>query len=264
MKRLGSVFLAVALAASLPPIEAAASDATRGDWIAGLARSRELRGPILAEGTLQSAAGIPVPGRVLVVAWPVSTSLSALEIGDSFRTLPVAQDTVGSDGRFALRVDPAVPLREYTEANGNINFELYADTDLGRASFSFARKSVSGVWTQPSRPGSAAAPIAVTVDLALGRSQHAGATSAVPTAGVPEDKDWGCPNYVVARYDQRWTAIGETYPGPSASAELIYTSGASSELGVAYSVSGEYGSYSSSGAHSQSSTVEFDWRAKRA
>jgi hypothetical protein len=263
MKRLSLVFLAALLAMALPPADAAAADLATRDWIPGLARSGDLGGPVLAQGNLQTRTGNPVSGRVLLVAWPVSATLAALEIGDAFHTLPVAQTSVGSDGRFALRIDPAVPLHEYTEPDGTINFELYADTNQGRAAYNFARKSVGGAWVEPA--GAAAARIAVTVDLALGRSERADPTTTVPSgAAPPENKDYGCPNYVVARYNGRWTAIGETYPGPSATAEFIYTQGASSTLGVGISVSGDYGSYSASGTTTQSSTTEINWPIKPA
>jgi len=63
-----------------------------------------------------------------------------------------------------------------------------------------------------------------------------------------------CNWYEMATYNNVPVGLNEVYTGPSASGQYVYTTGASSDLGVGFSVSGNYGSYSQSGTSSASSS----------
>lgn len=268
MKRLRAVVFGIALVIPINAPVMASSPGVAKDWVPGLQVSRAINGPVLASGRLYDKVGQPAAGRVLAIAWPTLATLHALHEGDAVKTIPIAQDTVGEDGRFILRVDPSIPLGEYIEDNGTINIDVLSAGADGQATFSASRRLAAGaqtLWIDPSEPDARPPEIEFTLGRAAGRRVGNNVSVAVPAEAVPaEDKDLGCSNYVVATYDQDWTAIGETYPGPSATAQFKYKADSKSRLGVGVSATGSYGSYSLSGAADSSSSTEITWPTKPA
>lgn len=227
----------------------------------GVRLSSDLNGPTLASGQLQDRFGTPSSGWVAAVAWPTSDALRRLEDGDFVHTQTIAQAVVGNDGVFTLRVDDQVPLNEYRDRNGTINIDVLADGAGGRAIQSMSRRlpQGAGAWVDPARPSGAARPLT----LSIGGAGSPPTDGPVTTAPL-ENKIWPCPDYAVATYNQLDTAIGETYPGPSATAQFKYQNGSTSTLGVGFSVSGELGSYSPSGTAQNSDAVTITWGVKPA
>jgi hypothetical protein len=260
----GGVALVVAMVLLLPVVSVVAADPGSPErWIPGLAMSDSLTGPALASGQLVDSAGRSRAGLVLAVAWPTFATLAALRDGDEVKTLALAQDKAGNDGHFTLRADPAIPISEYTEEDGTLTLDIYAEGAESRSVFATSRRLAAGGgqvrWADPKAPDATPAEIA----LVLGRA--GAAVSDDPSTTVPaEDKVYPCPDYVKATYDQRWTAIGETYPGPSATAQFKYVNTATSTLGVGFSASGTYGSFSQSGTSTNSQATTILWSAKPA
>jgi hypothetical protein len=234
--------LVIAILLLVPAGSVIAADPSAPErWIPGLATSDSISGPTFASGQLVDSAGRSRQGLVLAVAWPTFATLAALSDGDEVKTLAIAQDKAGNDGHFTLRVDPAIQLSEYTEEDGTLNLDIYAQGAEGRSVLATSRRLAAGGgqvgWADPR------APEATPADIALVLGRAGAAVSDGPSTTVPaEDKVFPCPDYVKATYDQRWTAIGETYPGPSATAQFKYVNTATSSLGVGFSASGTYGS----------------------
>lgn len=169
------------------------------------------------------------------------------------KTVPVAKSAAGADGAFEMRIDPSVPLAEFMEGDGIVNFDLVADGPTGVAVFSFPRRLATDggrtTWLATER-ATAASESALILDVALDDGPPIGDDPAAP----PPPTDKFCVVTNVATWDLRQTIVGEVFTGPVATADLTYTSGSSSTVGVGYSVSGTLGTWSQSGTMSTSST----------
>lgn len=203
-------------------------------------------GSSVIRGQLLDADGAPTSGRLALIAWPRMDVLAAGTTGDSVKTAMVATGTSSGDGRFALRIDPSKPLREFMEADGTVNFTLIGRSDSGGTTRALARRLTSlGIWAAPADASDAAG----SVTLRIGRLVGPPANS-LP---VPARTDRWCYSIERATYDNQTVGLNEVYTGPSASGQYQYTSSASSDLGVGFSVNGNYGSFSQSGTASASS-----------
>lgn len=224
--------------------------------------SESLTGAPLITGRLIGRDGLGAAGRVMVIAWPSSDVLASLKDGDEFHTLDVAVADTDAGGRFALRVDPVVPLSAVKDVTGAINFSLLATTGAESASHAFAGRfdTSTGLWVAATQAPDAATPLEVTLPV----------TEPLPSVGVEApipaatDKAFPCPDYVMATYNQRTVLVGEVYPGPNATADFQYSTGAESTLGVGVSVGGTYGSFSASGTATTSSTSTIDYATQPA
>ena len=229
--------------------------------ISSLKASRDLGGPIFAQGTLRGKAGGPVAGRVVAVAFPIGKTLAKLKDGDSFKTIPLAQDVTGSNGVFQLRVDPAVDLAEVTEADGIINFDLVAEGPDGLGSYSMSSRAGSRdgspAWVDAGDPTGPPA----WVDISTGRFGSYTPTGPSTELMPAEYKDNGCNNYVLATADQIPVVIGETYPGPDARMTFMYKFSATSTLGAGYSINAG-GSFSQNGTYTNSWSSGITWNER--
>lgn len=228
----------------------------------GLRSSDLLDGPVLAAGRLLNDAGSPTTGRVVAIVWPTNATLGALRDGDPVKTMAIAQDVADTDGSFVLRVDPDVPLGEYTEVNGTINIDIIGRTTNARAVFSTSRVLRVGArpaWVQPNTRDTSSEALPDEIRLVAANQSSSGL--APETAPLPaKDKAGLCgADTVKATYDQRWVALGETYPGPNAKAKFTYEVTSTSTVGVGYSLTGAYGSYNQSGTSEVSSTTKIIW-----
>jgi hypothetical protein len=193
--------------------------------------------------------------------------LASVPTGGAVTTIPIGKATTSADGRFTLRVDPTVPLAELLEPDGTLNFDIYSLSGSERGSAALARRldQNGGRWLDPAREGVAADDSLAAVKLAVGNVPGLSPSDpGVPLPAPAADRDFGCPNYALATYNSIITAIGETYPGPHATGQFVYTNGSSSSLGVGVSASGSYGTFSASGTASASSTVTLSWPSKPA
>ena len=235
-------------------------------WVSNIAGSAQLNGPILASGLLVDTKGQPASGHVSVVAWPRPEVMARLEVGDAVKTAQVAKATVGPDGSFALRLDPAVPLAEFMLPDGTVNFDLWGETAGGSALFSFPRRLESGsqpAWGDPQAVRSPELAAAKVLEVTL-RTQAA-STVAQESAPAPlPASDKACVNTVVAIYNQRIGVVGEVYAGPNSTADFQYVNGSSSNLGVGFSATGLSGTFSASGTAAMSSTGTIDYPTQAA
>jgi hypothetical protein len=223
---------------SVAPIPADASTGSRN------------QGSSVIEGQLLDEHGAPTAGRLSLIAWPRMDVLAVGTTGDSVKTTVVATGQTLSDGRFALLIDPSTPVREFIEADGTINFTLIGQTDAGGTTRAIARRldASRGIWTA-SADGTGA-----TGSLTLRIGQLAGPpANSLP---FPVRTDRWCYSIERNTFDNRTVGLNEVYTGPSASGQYVYTGGASSDLGVGFSASGSYGSFSQSGTASASSSYQ--------
>lgn len=264
---LGAAALAAALATSSVVSGVTAMEPRSAAWLTDIAESAELAGPILARGVLVDRSGRPAGGRVAVVAWPPPEVMATLEVGDAVKTAHVAKATVGSDGTFALRVDPTVPLAEFMMEDGTVNFELMGETTNGWTFFSFPRTLESNpslAWVdarRPDLPGESAPPEVLKVTLRPGPTELRPSDAA--PAPLPASEK-ACANTVVATYNGRLGIVGEVYSGPHSTADFQYSSGSSSTLGVGFSVTGQSGTFSASGTSGISSLNLIDYPTQAA
>jgi hypothetical protein len=264
-QRISAVLCIVVIATSTAH---AAPDATSAagaaDWLPGIRDSRDLSGPVLVQGRLVDARGRGISGRVTAVAWPPMNVLHALRDGDQVNTVAVGKTQAGPDGTFTIRVDPAIPIAQFREPNGTINFDLRGMGGSHAAVVSFARRlDQSGQKTWVAPEWSAASGPARTLGITLGART---AISELPTAPEPAsaNKIFPCPDIVRATYNQIWDSVGEVYTGPHATGDFEYINGASSSLGIGFSVSGEFGSFEQSGTASASSTATINYATQAA
>jgi hypothetical protein len=168
-----------------------------------------------------------------------------------------------SAGRFELRIDPTAPLGEASTADGVVNFEILALGADGGAAFSFSRRLDKAA---PASTWIAVDPSGVTPGMAPTAELQAPLTlraNPIPLSlsSAPEATSKTCTTTVLAQYSNQLTKVGEVYTGPSAKAEVKYQTGAKSSLGVGYSPTGTYGSWTVSGTTSWTtdSTTTFGW-----
>jgi hypothetical protein len=231
-------------------------------WVPGLAHSDHLNGPVLAEGSMYGKGGRPASGTVYAIAWPVQSTLAALKDGERVKTIAIAQAAPRADGGFKLRVDPSIPLKEYTEADGTINLSIRGGGADGLAVWAVSRRMMdkgkpTERWVEPGG-GTSASHVPQRLKLQLGQAGSAALDGNVTVPLPAADKQMGCEE-VKATYNQVVVAIGETYPGPHAKATFVYTNGQTSTLGVGVSASGSFGSFSQGGSSTsaQATTLQF-------
>ncbi len=261
LRRFVVALMAVATAISVVPVSTAVAGRDAAKWLPGIQASGGIKGPALISGRLSDASGAGVTARVSAVAWPKSSALSALDAGDGVGTSPVAKAIAGHDGRFVLRVDPKVAMGRFMEPDGTVNFTLNAERDGRRTSFAFPRRLHPDLarWVDPQWTAGSGQPAVRDITLSLDGpntftlQRVSRATSARP------DSQWPCQDSVAATYNQVIVIVGETYPGPNATADFQYLNGSSSELGVAFSANAGGGGFKASGTASSSSTSTIDW-----
>lgn len=233
------------------PASTTADEPTRLTFAPNIRDSASLAGPALASGQLVDRKGLGTAGKVMVIAWPTGDVLSSLKDGDPFNTLDVAVASTDAAGRFTLRADPTVPLDAVTESDGVVNFSLLAMADGNSTSYAFSamRDSSSGAWSVAQAGAADGEAVSVTLPVTL----PASAEGIPAPAASATDKIFPCPDIEKATYNQRTVLVGEVYPGPHATGDFVYEAGSESSLGVGFSASGSYGTFSSSGTATKSS-----------
>lgn len=254
------IALVTTMGTSLPTPSVASGTGVGGDpasrsWLPDLQMSDQLSGPTLIRGRLVDAAGAGTSGHLTVIAWPRMDVLGRLADGDSVKTMPVAKTVAKADGSFILRIDPNVPVEEFTEDDGTVNFELVGARGDRLVVFAFARRfdPVANIWRDPSLPLERGAADELGVTLSLDQFP-AIAPAGVPAPSPALDKS-DCGVDVLATYNDRPVVNGEVYTGPNATAQFVYTTGATSALGVGFSASGSFGSFQQGGEAVASSSA---------
>ncbi len=242
---------------------AAPAGADEPDWLPEIADSAAVDSAPVATGVILHEDGTPFAAgsKVVLSALPSASVISALAVGESFVTTPVAKGEVAADGKFALRIEDVDVLQRFADPDTRVvDLQVEAVDDLGYGLYAFSRRLVvdSGerylipTATLPTADAEAAAqkPQIAEID-AL---EDVDALATLADAGGIVDKTTICRTVLVASYPGIDVRVGATF-GLSATskAKFTYTSTAESTLGVGTSVTGSSGSWSASGTLSKSS-----------
>lgn len=196
----------------------------------GIAAAADDAGSVVAAGVLEDSKGRKVGhNEVTLYAWPSGESMATQVVGDTLALAEINTIKTGPDGQFELSVKDLTKLQRQADRSGIVNFEIVASTVDGPATFTF--------------------PKILTTDdqgaLALSES----------------DVDAkGCSQRLVEDLGTSWTVVGSTYSTASGiNHDLVYSTSAFNELGVGYSATGSYGSFSQEGTAglSASNSVDF-------
>ncbi len=99
--------------------------------------------------------GFPVAGaEVVALLWPSSSTLERLKAGEPAPTRTVGRFLTGSDGRFALSLDPRTLESSHLEPDGSVNIQLVVGDAQHIIIWHFtatrsASPSVQGAWSNP-------------------------------------------------------------------------------------------------------------------
>lgn len=231
--------------------------------------SAGLSTPVIASGRTVGTDGRGLGGtQVALYAWPPDEVMSSIKVGETVRVEAVAKATTDSAGRYTLRVDEAIDMSRFAaETDGWLDLQVVAvapnGTDRTVHSFSVQYGESAGVprfVDQQIALGGASEPrprVAPTVDLTIKPGQHA--FPGVQTGVIAENAPIlpkACDYTLWSLYTPQWDLVGAAYLATSGvTAQFTYLSGASSSLGVGFSLSGAYGTWSASGTSSKSSTA---------
>ncbi len=264
----GRLVLAAALSAGVLSGSASVARAASGtpvSWVPGIPDSASLSSPAFIAGTVRNASGSPAAGAdVALVAWPSEEVQAQLKVGDTVTLTPLAQTRSRADGTFTLRLRSLADVMPMESTSGNVDFEIVTVGEGdGVARYSFS----SGVGANlsavdPAQPSRANDVAKRGVDLRLGTPSSGNLPKAEPTAAT--DKDYPCPSgstyYLPVRETLVATSnvydlVGDAYNQKAGVVvKFTYSNNASSTLGVGYSATGGYGSWSQSGTATRSST----------
>lgn len=201
----------------------------------------------IADGVLKDAHGAPLAGRhVDLFIWP---AVEAVNVGDSVTLTMLSSTMSDKAGHFALATPAAAAIAPHAAPDGIVNFEVISGAGVSQ----FGGRLVNGVVvdaTADPAPGNSRSALVSHADVQL---PDAAATATPAAAGDPYypgcvarlAQDYGAKNSIVGQTNSKTTGISH---------DFTYTVGASSSLGIGYSVSGSYGSWSQSGTASKSST----------
>jgi hypothetical protein len=236
--------------------------------MSGMQDSAALTTPAYAGGVVRGTDGAPVEGAdVILRAWPSNDELAKLSAGAQVKVVSVAQTKSASDGTFTLREDPAGIDPAYVNSDGLVNFEAFAFVNDKWTAFSFPRTFDGSSWQDPAAlddKARAAEPSTTqSLNLSLSRGQSTDAFGQSGAAGVAAEQaiasDRGCTQTLFTEHHNTHFAVAQTSVEGNARALVTYSNGSSSSLGVGFSDTGAYGSFSASGTmgQSSSSTVAF-------
>jgi len=215
-------------------------------------------------GVLTTPSGAPVGGTTVQLdVWPTNAVLAALHPGDTVPTLSLSSATSAADGSYQVSIPSGTDLSSFVNADGAINAHIDA---VGSPA-----TGTSGVIIHPAVVAAAGlAPHASgAAHLALARmSSHAGDLEITanmhvfthPGSRIAQSRPMrgGMLCYWRDIYDEgsQQTIIGVTYSqlAGGVNANVTYTNGASSSLGIGVSLTGDYGTFSASGTSDVSAT----------
>jgi hypothetical protein len=228
-----------------------------GGWLPSIVDSTAFVTPALVSGDVFDPSGRPFPtgSSVEVVAYPSADVMKSMRDGDSIQVTPVAKAFVGPKGRFVLRLDPSVNLDRFMSSAGLVDFEVRIVNGGFYAAYSFS-ESVASL-KELTRINSTTDSVNPNL-----KNLHIVSLPVNDKVRVLESSRVGllnktdiCGEVLLSNLGAKAVAIGATFTGGAGrTGDLTYASGSSSSLGVGLSVSGAFGSYSSSGTVSRSST----------
>jgi hypothetical protein len=233
--------------ATLIPATATHARPTTVDWLGGVPDSADLTGEAVVSGHISDDRGRPAGGRAVLVAFPPQEVMSAAKVGDSVRLRPVGKASVDPTGAFALRVDPAVRLREFASRSGIVDMEVLVAGPAGSTSYAFSRRldSAGRIAPETSRIHVARSRTSVsTIDLTVQQAPEPTRDERTQSLAAPPIY---CTSTLKQVYSPVWVLIAELYTGPHATVDFTYAVGAQSTLGIGVSISGSAGSFSQGG-----------------
>jgi hypothetical protein len=193
----------------------------------------------LVTGTIPDASS----GTVTALAWPDQATVDALgDAGDDIPLTPVAEGSISSDGSFTLSVASLTAAGVDGTSDGSVNFTLLANTGSDTTVSAFSDSVDSSNTVVGAIP-----EVAASDAVSLGSSSYSCTT--------------GCFAKREAILPDRNNRIGEIMVGNHTGfwGKFHYVSGANSELGVAVSFSGAFGSWSLGGTAGSSTSVGEDF-----
>ncbi len=230
-------------------------------WSVTLTDSALLPAPIVASGAFHERGGQARAGATVTLwVWPRHV-MATLRVGDSFKLQPVATATTDGNGRYDLRVGDYSLLLPYADQDGSVDLEVIGTAGTRSSSFAFTRRlnSVAAPTAVVAADGGSSTESVDLVDGAAGKesSPTPGETS-FSDKGVVVDKS--CISTYIADLGLQWDLVGQTYSTTAGvTHRFTYTAGADSTLGIGISASGSYGSWSSGGTSSNSSTTSLSY-----
>lgn len=228
--------------------------------------SSHLSAPVLAGGVLRHANGaLATDTQLVVLVQPTNETMAGLSVGANLYRPAVAKATSDGRGQFVLRLDPAT-VQDYIEPDGYANFNVVSWSDAGEVvSYYFSRefgdKAAPGQWLDPQEVGTAAnarLDNARSLRLTFAPGMSADGSNStrdgqVTEAAPPMDRLL-CDTVAVATLSNVQVHLAK-YSGDSRIKTLLtYTNGSSSTLGVGFSNTGSFGTYSANGTQNKSST----------
>ncbi|MBF4606564.1 hypothetical protein [Curtobacterium sp. VKM Ac-1393] len=237
----------------------------------GVANAVE-EGPPVISGAATRADGAPFSAGASVGVFAVERDDRATSIGSEVRSVPVAAGTVGSGGRFDLRIDDVATVEEFADANGVVDLEVRALDGAEFAPFALSRKltrsgdalsfadpSVDAERNVKTRDaGSESIAMRATGTAVSSAEVGMQPTSARTSSATPFTQV--CGETKTKNLGVRRVLVGATYALASyTNGRFVYKNGASSNLGVVYSANAKKGSWSKAGTVSRSSDAGVDY-----
>lgn len=254
MSRSAALTAVLAAALSLSAAHPALAAPPSADWLPGVADSAALATPAVLTGHLSTADGddFPSGAAVELVAYPSSDLTSTLVVGDDVQVTPIAKGFVTKNGTFTLRLPRGTDVSRFESASGSVDLEVRATSGDYYAAYSLSSSAddlndlAASRRSTPVRSGINVQSLPANAAV---RTLESARTSALNKTDV-------CGETLVTNYGAKAVTVAGTYTGGAGmTGAATYSSGSSSSLGVGYSASGAYGSYSASGTLSRSSTA---------
>ena len=198
---------------------------------------------ITISGTIKGGG----PAMVQILAEPRESVGAKMKPGDIMHVGIMTTVRTNSDGSYTVQI-PRSALAKYANPNGIVN--MLARSMTGNMTRTY------GFWVRTTRQGRYHATKAVGASFRMIRSAApmpsvsawlAGTRAAIPDICVIGQTTIDAP---------AWTAVGETsdrLSGTDSMQQFDYKKTESSSLGIGFSASGDVGTFSASGTHSQSS-----------
>ncbi|RIJ77455.1 hypothetical protein D1871_06940 [Nakamurella silvestris] len=258
--QLGGLALAVVVSLTAAPETAGASTGAAGSpssvpssheiaAVPGVPDSGALTGDVVLAGTV-TADSRPVAGALVVAyAWPRNDVWDATSVGRTYTMLPVAQARTDADGHYDLRVFDPRSLDPFRNDDGAVNVSLTATangkTQVVDQVLRDAGQQTTGeseVMTDDSAMTAAPAANDGSIDL-----NGPGSMAPDTIGGVVQPAQGSCSSMTttnVANLPPGWVIVGQSFSGTAyVKANFKYTSGATSEFGVAASTTGAEGTW---------------------
>lgn len=247
----------------------------------------------VASGVLTDAAGVPLGKGKLVVlyAWPNNEFLANMAVNESAKIVPVAKATTRADGKFDIRIADPKLLNPLKSKDGQVELTLRAENGSDLYSHSFSRRMDTAlsatvykdpgtpVWIPPVNPGKEILGGGAAAESSIGLPAHnetetlnvklspagAGGNTAggsEPSAVIGEQyaEKAACTAVKKTTYTPRWVVVGQSYvDNIGVWADFGFNNGVTSTLGIGFSASGAYGSYSVGGSSSVSASGTIDF-----